>query len=317
MYFSEKTVLITGGAGAIGSSLARKMVTLAKKVIILDDLSSGFKSLVPISDNLIFIEGSIVDDGVLDRVFNLQIDIVYHLAANFANQNSVDNPIKDLNVNGLGTLKLLEYVKNNKCSFFLYASSSCVYGDMNDSGDEKTSSIKLDTPYAITKMLGENYVNYYRTMYNLPSVIFRIFNSYGPGEYPGKYRNVIPNFIQLAIEKKPLSITGNGHETRAFNYIDNLISAFLLAATTPDAIGYTFNIGTDKQTSIIELANTINDVANNPAGIKYLPRREWDHVSHRYSNIALAKKILNYSPINNLRNGIETTYDWLIKNHRI
>lgn len=316
MILEEKTILVTGGAGAIGSSLVKSLSAKAKKIIVLDDLSSGHEVLIPKQENVTFIHGSIAEDLSLAAAFREKIDIIFHLAANFANQNSVDNPQKDLAVNGLGTLKILENCLRHECELFVYASSSCVYGNMLSQENEKTAKIQLDTPYAITKMLGEHYTNFFVSQYKLPAVIFRIFNSYGPGEFPGRYRNVIPNFLKSAIEGKPLIVTGSGEETRSFNYVDNLIQAFTKTIGCKAAIGEIMNIGTESETRIIDLANIINKIANNHAGVEYAPRRSWDHISRRIADIGKARSIIGYEPINNLEEGIQETYSWMIKQKR-
>jgi UDP-glucose 4-epimerase len=312
---NDKVVLVTGGAGAIGSNLVKTLISKVKKIVVIDDLSSGSKENIPFHSSINFIQGSIVDNEILTTAFKHHIDIVYHLAANFANQNSVEYPETDLITNGMGTLKILQQCEKHKIKLFVYASSSCVYGDMIESGDENSSLISLDTPYAITKWLGEKYTEFFRMQYGLPTVIIRIFNSYGPGEMPGPYRNVIPNFIKLAIEKKALPITGTGEETRAFNYIDNLLQAFILIAEKPEAVGNIFNIGTEKETKIIDIAKIINKISNNESGLEFLPIRKWDHVKRRRANIAKAKLLLNYKPNEELEVNINKTYQWILKEY--
>lgn len=313
MLLDNKTILVTGGAGAIGSTLVRSLFPRARLVVVLDDLSSGFEKLVPKQPNVAFVKGSVAESESLSEAFSGGIDIVYHLASHFANQNSVDHPQKDLMTNGLGTLNVLERCVQNRVELFVFASSSCVYGNVNGSSEEDGVQGQLDTPYAITKRLGEHYTDFFRDHFHLPTVIFRIFNSYGPGELPGKYRNVIPNFLKLAIEGKPLPVTGTGEETRTFNYVDNLIQAFVLAAETPAAVGETFNIGTDTETRIIDLATMINRIAQNHAGIEFVPRRSWDHTLRRRANIDKARRLLRYKPEDDLESGLRRTYDWLVQ----
>jgi len=200
-FFEGKTVLVTGGAGAIGGNLVRRLSALnAKKVIILDNLSSSYEWNIPKEENIQFIHGDILDEEKLKWAFKSRPGIVYHLAAHFANQNSVDNPEKDLMVNGMGILKVLQYAHLVGVERFIYASSGCgIYGlDSKMPFQEHDISIKLYTPYQVTKMLGELYTNYFYNLYGLPIVNARFFNSYGPGEVPGKYRNVIPNFFYWA-----------------------------------------------------------------------------------------------------------------------
>ena len=185
--FNEKTVLVTGGAGAIGSNLVKTLINLeTKKITIIDDLSSSYEWNIPTSQKVAFINGSILDDAKLRVAFKEKPQIVYHLAAHFANQNSVDNPETDLMVNGMGTLKVLEQARLAGVERFIYASSGCgIYGaDSKMPLKNMTCRMKLYTPYQVTKMLGELYTNYYYNLYNIPIVNARFFNSYGPGEVP-------------------------------------------------------------------------------------------------------------------------------------
>ena len=209
-YYGGKRVLVTGGSGAIGSNLASALVECGAQVIILDDLSSSERWNVPSSPNVLFVEASILDDVALKRVFFEKPDVVCHLAAFFANQNSVDYPERDLEVNGVGTLRLLQYASLAGVERFVYASSGCsIYGsDAPLPLREEFISMHLSTPYQITKMVGELYCNFFYNHYGLKVVKPRFFNSYGPGEVPGQYRNVIPNFIFWAMKGLPLPITG-------------------------------------------------------------------------------------------------------------
>jgi Nucleoside-diphosphate-sugar epimerases len=200
--YDGKTVLVTGGAGAIGGNLCRKLSELnANKVIILDDLSSSYEWNIPRAGNIVFVRGSILDDEMLKRVFKEKPDYVFHLAAHFANQNSVDNPEYDLMVNGQGILKVLQYAQLIDVKRFVYSSSGCgVYGlDSKMPFEEHDVSISLHTPYQVTKLIGELYTNYFHNLYGLPIVNARFFNVFGPGEVPGMYRNVIPNFFYWAM----------------------------------------------------------------------------------------------------------------------
>lgn len=309
MKINGNKVLITGGAGAIGSNLVNHLINLKCKVVIIDNLSSGFK--FNLNKKSLFIKGSITENIKLKRAFEIEPEIVFHLTANFANQNSVDNPKKDLATNGMGTLKLLEFSIKNDVKRFIYASSSCVYKYMNTR--ETSTNFSYNTPYAITKLLGERYVNYFNDMYGLKTTILRYFNSYGPGEVPGRYRNVIPNFIFLAMQKKPLPITGTGNETRDFTYVTDVIKATIMATENNKAVGETFNVGTGMETKIVDIANKINKITRNQAGIKFIERRRWDYTIKRKANIKKMKMMLGYNPKVNLDKGLIKTYGWFKK----
>jgi nucleoside-diphosphate-sugar epimerase len=319
-YLSEyngKNVLITGGAGCIGSNVAKALVKAeAAKIIVLDDLSAAERWNIPDSPNVVFIQGSILDEEVLKRAFSHKLDFVFHLAAHFANQNSVDNPETDLMVNGAGTLKVLQYSHLTNVSKFVFASSGCsVYGSEAPLPlKEDFVSIHLDTPYQITKLLGELYCNFFYSHYGLPVAIARYFNVYGPGEVPGRYRNVIPNFIWWALRKKPLPITGTGEETRDFTYVDDIVDGTLRLGVIPEAVGDAFNLASETETTVIDIANIVNEITGNHNSVEFVPRRDWDKITRRKASIEKARKVLGYKPKMNIKNGIRKVYDWVVEN---
>ena len=304
-----KKILVTGGAGAIGSHLVSSLVEAGHKVTVLDDLSSGHKELVPKSVE--FINGSITQDENLNAAFQERPEVVFHLAALFANQQSVDRPQLDLEVNGLGTLKLLEKCEQFKIERFIYTSSSCVYGHQDKNLHEEDKLQDLDTPYAATKLLGEQYSKIWSRRNEFAVKVVRVFNSYGPNEYPGKYRNVIPNFIKKALKGESLTIFGEGTETRDFTYVSDVVEGLLLASNITDDDFGIYNIGSGRGTKILDLANQINAITGNQAPLNFAPRRNWDHILHRVSDISLAKEKLNFSPAVSLSDGLKQTFDWL------
>jgi UDP-glucose 4-epimerase len=304
-----KSILVTGGAGAIGSHLVMRLAAAGHKVAVLDDLSSGHEKLLPPSVE--FIKGSITDDDILDSAFKSRPDIVFHLAALFANQQSVDRPELDLEVNGLGTLKMLRKSEQFGIERFIYASSSCVYGHQDKSLNEEDKLQDLDTPYAATKLLGEQYAKIWAQRKQFVVKVVRIFNSFGPNEYPGKYRNVIPNFFEKAMRGESLVILGDGTETRDFTYVSDVVHGFLLVSTIQDTDFGVYNIGSGLGTSIIDLANQVNVISKNSAPILYAPRRNWDHILHRVSDITLARNQLEFSPSVDLNDGLLKTFEWL------
>lgn len=308
----KKTILITGGAGAIGSNLANRLSEdPATQVIILDNLSSGHVENIHLRPNVRFIQGNVESDEDLNRTFEEKIEVVFHLAANFANQNSVDFPQRDLQVNGMGTLKLLLFSVRQGVQRFIYSSSSCVYGNRNEPLDEKCREFSLDTPYGITKLLGEQYVHFFAQHHGLDTVILRYFNVYGPGEYPGKYRSVIPNFFYKAMRNEDILITGTGEETRDFNYVDDTVRATLLAAENGKAVGQVFNIASGRETKIKDLVSSVLRITGSRSKIVYGQRRSWDTITRRVASVEFAKKILHYEPQTPLEAGLERYYEWL------
>ncbi len=315
--FKNKTVLVTGGAGAIGGNLVRALDSYdTKKIIILDNLSSSYEWNIPQSPKIQFIQGDILNDENLKWAFKSKPDIVYHLAAHFANQNSVDNPEKDLMVNGIGILKVLQYAQLVNVERFVYSSSGCgVYGlDSKMPFEEHDISIHLHTPYQVTKLLGELYTNYFNNLYNLPTVNARFFNSFGPGEVPGKYRNVIPNFFYWAMKGLPLPITGDGTETRDWTYVGDIVNGLLAMGIREEAIGEAFNLGASKEQRVIDMAKRVNKLTGNKAGIVYRERRDWDVKTRLLSCITKAENRLGYRPQMKFEDGLKETHRWFVEN---
>ncbi|MFC1989488.1 NAD-dependent epimerase/dehydratase family protein [Chloroflexota bacterium] len=315
--YKGKNILITGGAGCIGSNLTKALINAeAARVIVLDDLSAAEKWNVPVAPNVTFIEGSVLDEEVLKRTFSQRLDFVFHLAAHFANQNSVDNPETDLMVNGLGTLKILEYSHLTGVGKVVFASSGCsVYGSEAPLPlKEDFVSLHLDTPYQITKLLGELYCNYYYNYYGLPVAIVRYFNVYGPGEIPGAYRNVTPIFIWTALQGKALRMLGTGEETRDFTFVEDTVDGTLRAGVVPEAVGDAFNLASETETKIVDLANIVKEITGNTKEIEFAPRRDWDKITRRRASIEKARKVLGYEPKVKMKEGIKRVYDWIVEN---
>jgi len=316
-HYTGKRILITGGAGCIGSNLTKALLKAEpERIIIIDDLSASYEWNIPKHQKVIFIHGSILDEEKMKRAFSYKPHYVFHLAAHFANQNSVDHPETDLLVNGLGTLKTLEYANLTGVEKFIFASSGCsVYGSQAPLPlKEDFVSLHLDTPYQIHKLLGELYCNYFHNYYGLPVTIARYFNVYGPGEVPGKYRNVIPNFIWWAMHGQPLPITGTGEETRDFTYVEDIVDGTLRMGVVEEAVGEAINLASGTETKIIDLANWINEITGNKAGIIFKPRRDWDKAIRRRASIEKAKKILGYEPKTDMKTGLRKVYEWIKEN---
>jgi UDP-glucose 4-epimerase len=311
--YEGKSVLITGGAGCIGSNLVRGLLrTNTQKITVIDDLSSAKLWNLNKDPKVQFIRTSILDEEGLKLAFSSRPDLVFHLAAHFANQNSVDHPETDLQVNGLGTLRLLEYARMTNVSRFVFASSGCsVYGsDAPLPLKEDFVSLHLDTPYQITKLLGELYCNFYYNYYRLETVCCRFFNVFGPGELPGKYRNVIPNFAMLALHKQPLPVMGTGQETRDFTYVEDIVDALLRSGLVKQAAGEAFNLASGIETKVIDLASMINRLTDNPAGVKFIEKRDWDKTSRRRASIDKARSLIGYNPRVSVPEGLPSVIEW-------
>ena len=316
-HYTGKKILITGGAGCIGSNLTKALLKAdPEKIIIIDDLSAGHEWLIPKDSRIYLIKGSILDEEKMKRAFSFKPQYVFHLAAHFANQNSVDHPETDLLINALGTLRTLEYANLTGVERFVFASSGCsVYGSNAPLPlREDFVSLHLDTPYQINKLVGELYCNYFHDYYGLPIAIARYFNVYGPGEVPGKYRNVIPNFMWWAMNGKPLPITGTGNETRDFTFVDDIINGTLRMGVIKEAVGEAINLASGSETKIIDLARMINEITGNKAGIIFKPKRSWDKSIRRRASIEKARRILEYEPKTDINIGLRKVYEWFKEN---
>ena len=317
-FYRDKIILVTGGAGAIGRNLVEAISIFgAKKIIVLDNLSSSFQWNIPNNHNVLFIHGDIRRDDDLRRVFHHKPTIVFHLASFFANQNSIDYPLENESVNGTGMLKLMEYcVISGIIERFVYTNSEGgAYGhDCVLPYQEDFISYQLSSPYYISKMTGEAYCNYYHMQYNLPVSILRLFNSFGPGEVPGPYRNVIPNFIYWALRKQPLPLTGNINISRDFTFVMDIVQGILRAGAISDAIAKPINIASGTETLIYELAELINNKTSNPAGVKILEKRKWDSRGKIIGSNNRCHEILGFKPQSNLDHGLDLTIKWFHDN---
>ena len=309
--YAGKVVLVTGAAGAIGSNLCRRLAQEGAHVLALDDLSTSKRWNVPNLTNVLFLEGDILDETQLNQVFLERPEIVFHLAGFFANQNSIEHPEKDLMVNGMGTLRVLILCERFGVERLVYPSSSAAYtGNLLLPSREQDGPIALTSPYQITKILGEQYCNFFASYHGLKVVKARIFNSYGPGEIPGKYRNVISNFIFLALKGAPLPITGTGDETRDFTYVLDIVQGLLAMGILEPLVGLSVNLGSGRETAIRALAEIINVEIGNKAGVCYVPRRRWDSQLRRQASTTRAEELIPSMPRTLLQDGLAETIGW-------
>ena len=321
-YYSGRVILVTGGAGAIGSNLIialSQLVGDAGKIIVLDNLSSiknkDSWNVTPLP-NIMFVRGDVRNDMDLKRVFKEEPSLVFHLAAFFANQNSVDYPQTSAEVDIIGQIKLMEYCTISSIERFIYASSGCaIYGSFPKMPlKEDFISMHLTTPYQINKMTSEMYCNFYNHHYGLNTVNCRFFNSYGPGEVPGQYRNVIPNFIYWAMNGQSLPITGTGEETRDFTYVLDLVQGLVKGGYYQEAVGENFNLAAGKEISIKEIAEVVNKITGNKAPIIFKKRRKWDTKPRLLASIEKAARLINYKPIVGFTEGFNENIKWFRSN---
>jgi len=305
-----KKVVVTGGAGFIGSHLAERLVEQGYKIIILDDLSTGkienIKELLN-KESVEFVRGSVTDLRLLNRLFQ-DASYVFHLAAIPSVPRSVENPEASHEVNVNGTLNVLLAARENSVIKVVYASSSSVYGDTPTLPKREDMIPCPLSPYAVTKLTGEYYCQVFSKVYQLPTVCLRYFNVYGPRQDPNsQYAAVIPRFIQRVSEGNPPIIFGDGEQTRDFTFVKDAVEANILAAES-DASGLV-NISRGESISINELAKLIiGAIGNNVKPIHQEPRP--GDIKHSLADIAKARAC-GYKPKYSLEAGLGETIGWL------
>lgn len=309
---SGSRCLVTGGAGSIGSQLVRDLVELGASVTVLDNFTSGhIANLEPVLPQIHLIRGSVASAVDLQSAFSAEPEYVFHLAAHFANQNSIEHPYSDMMTNAVGTQLVLDYSRNDtKLKGLVYASSSCVLGAQAGVMHEETRPAP-EMPYGVSKLAGEHYTVVYAQVYGLPAAVVRYFNVFGPGERPGRYRNVIPNFMHRAIHGDPLTITGTGDESREFVFITDAVKGTMLAAITPEARGEVIHLGSGNSVTVRELGEKIVALSGNRSRLEFRPRRSWDGVSRRETSSVKAQRLLGYKAQTSFDEGLRHTWAWM------
>jgi len=299
----DKRVAITGGAGFIGSSLAGELA-ISNDVIIIDDLSTGRKENIAdliTKDNVSFVQGNILDLRLLEQAFN-GVDFVFHQAALPSVARSVQDPASTNQVNITGTLNVLLAARNSNVKKVVYASSSSVYGDTPTLPKTEDMMPNPQSPYALTKLVGEYYCRIFQQIYVLPTICLRYFNVYGPKQNANSsYAAVIPLFIDRVAQGKPPVIYGDGEQTRDFTFIKDVVRANIIGAES-DASGV-FNIGRSENTTINELAKTIINLMGKDLQPEYQPPRPGD-IEHSLADISRARAI-GYEPEYSLDSGLK------------
>jgi nucleoside-diphosphate-sugar epimerase len=309
----------------VGSNLVRRLLRVATvSVVVVDNLLSAEAPNLPEDPRLEFIEGSIADTRVLGRLDD-DFEYVFHLATYHGNQSSIANPLADHDNNLITTLKLYEHLQGfQKLRKVVYAASGCTLAPHTTEQPEATSEdglvpFDLDSPYQISKVVGEFYSVYYHRQHHLPTVRARFQNVYGPGEILGAgqwrgtpatvWRNVVPTFMYRALKHLPLQIENHGAATRDFIYVDDIVHGLLLCAVGGQP-GDVYNLASGVETSILELAELINATTGNPVPGEFLPRRAWDHSIKRFGSTEKAMRCLGFKAEMSLEEGIRRTMDW-------
>lgn len=315
----EATFLVTGGSGFIGSNLCEKLLARGYKVRCLDNLSTGFRENVEIffdNKNYEFIEGDICDYETCLKAC-ASADYVLHQAAWGSIPRSLKAPLFYVKNNILGTANMLEAARQNKIKKFVYASSSTVYGDSPVFTRKEGKEGQLLSPYAVTKLTNEQYARLYSLHFGLDTYGLRYFNVFGRRQNPdGEYAAVIPKFIKSLIKGEAPTIYGDGHQSRDFTYVDNIVEANLKACQASSEIaGNVFNVGCGELRSLLEIYAIISEQLEKNILPKFADARAGD-IRHSMADISKARNLLGYSPKYDFERGIKLTVDWYVKNRK-
>lgn len=302
--------LVTGGAGFIGSNIAEQLVKNGEKVRIIDNLSTGKKeNLNSFKNDVEFVQG---DLRYLNTVMEVMkgVDYVLHQAALPSVPRSVQTPIESNDNNTNGTLNILYAAKESGVKRVVYAASSSAYGESPTLPKVETMKPSPLSPYAVNKLVGEYYCSVFNYVYGLETVVLRYYNVFGPRQDPSSYYSaVIPKFIKALLEGKSPVIFGDGEQSRDFTYIDNVVSANLLACKAPDAVGEVMNMACGERITLNDLVKILQKILNVNIAPTYDPPRPGD-IKHSLADIEKAKKLLGYKVIVPMKEGLEKTAAW-------
>ncbi|MBC8522478.1 NAD-dependent epimerase/dehydratase family protein [PVC group bacterium] len=309
-FFAKRTLLITGGAGFIGSSLANKLVSLGASVRILDDFSTGHRSNVETINVEVF-EGSILDSDILEKSME-GCDCVFHQAAMVSVPASIENPKRCFEINTHGTELILELASISGVRRVLFAASSSAYGQHAALPSNETMTPDPASPYAESKIAGEEAVRECVKNSKTDAASLRYFNIFGPKQDPhSQYAAVVAAFMEALLNNRNPQIYGDGSQTRDFTFVDNAVHANLLAAACSKPLGgEVFNIGTGSSYSLLEMLNVMSKALNLEPKVDFHPMRDGD-VPHSRANISKATNTIGYEPIVSFYEGISRLFTGL------
>jgi UDP-glucose 4-epimerase len=306
--FGGRRVLVTGGAGLVGSALVNRLVDAGARVTVLDDLFTGRAEVLPTSVQLVV--GSVVDADLVRKLVSAS-SVVFHLAARNIIASTKD-PLSDFATNIGGTLNVLMAARESSIDRVVYTGSTSIYGNPRSIPINEDDPVTPLTPYAVSKMGGEHYAIAFYESYGLPVSVVRYSNVYGVGQRPDNpYCGVISKFFVAAYEGKPLQVHGDGQQTRDYTYIDDAVDATMLAAIQPRAEGEVFNLGTGIETSVNELVRLVGEATGRPVTAAHIDRRDIDNIRRRVVSIEKARRMLRWSPQVTMATGLARTARWI------
>ena len=326
MYFIGPKVLLVGGAGFIGSNLTHVLLSMesVEELWIVDNLLSSDISNVPNDPRVRFVLGSITEDRIL-RKLPTDLDFVFHLSCYHGNQSSIADPLADHHNNTLTSLKLFDALRDfKKLKKVVYAAAGCAvaektYDEATATPEDAPVSLFHDSPYSISKLIGEMYGNYFFQSYGLPFVKARFQNVYGPREILGAgrwrgtphtvWRNVIPTFIWKALQGESLPLDNGGNASRDFIFVEDLVRG-LVACAEKGLPGEAYNLASGVETSIFELADLINELTGNKTPVDLRSARDWDRSGRRFGSTVKSREKLGFSAEVGIRDGLKRTIEW-------
>jgi UDP-glucose 4-epimerase len=299
-------VLVTGGAGFIGSNLVKNLVKNKNSVKVLDNFSSGYRSNLQPFPSVHIIEGDVRDKTTVEEAMH-GVEVVFHLAASVGNKRSIDFPLIDAEINVLGTLQVLESARKLGVRKIVTSSSAGIFGELKTMPIKEDHPVEPDSPYGCTKLCEEKLCLTYAKLYPIEAVCLRYFNVYGPNQRFDAYGNAIPIFVFRMLRNEPIIIFGDGEQTRDFVHVDDVVQANIKAADSQGVSG-AFNVASGQSVTINHLVEMITN-GYDESRIEYGTVRPGD-VRHSLADISLAKKKIDYTPQVDLEKGIEEYIKW-------
>ena len=305
--------LVTGGAGFIGSNIARLLVEQGYEVVVLDNLSTGHRQNLEGLDGLSFVEGDVRDDAAVARAID-GAEVVFHLAASVGNVRSIENPFEDSRVNVLGTLTVLEAARKAAVRKIVCSSSAAIFGELKRLPIDEAHPTEPDSPYGVSKLAQEKHCLAYARLHGIEAICLRYFNVYGRNQRFDAYGNVIPIFVDRMLSGEPLTIFGDGEQTRDFVEVTDVARVNFLAAQTTGISG-AFNIGTGEAITINQLVQLLSEATGKKLNVEHLDERKGE-VRHSRADISAARATLGFEPQVLLPDGLAAYWEWARKEFR-
>ena len=306
--------LVTGGAGFIGSNIVRQLIDEGYSVNVIDNLSSGYlANIQPLFDTnrVSFFGGDIRDYSSVERAMK-NVDVVFHLAASVGRQRSLDNPQLDSEINLVGTINVLEAMRRNGVGKIVYSSSAAMFGELQTPLIDENHPQNADSPYGVSKLAAEKMILAYAGLYDFISICLRYFNIYGVNQRYDYYGNVIPIFAKRILSKKPITIFGDGKQTRDFVNVKDVANANILAARNCNETSV-YNIGSGESVTILKLANMMIDICGEKTNIEFAPERKAD-VRHCKANATKIYNAIGFKTTIGLEQGLAEYMKWFFDN---